>query len=190
MTYVAPNPINFLSLDLELNQPSNLIIQIGAVAGNLKTGEVVGRLSVFVRIPEPLNPYIVTLTGITEEMLEKEGVDLLDAYQQLKRFHEAHLCHTNPITWGGGDSREVQEQLLTLYPNVFDKERYLFGRRWFDVKTTFQDWCFSQDIKMQGGLAKSMTKLGLAFRGRKHRADDDAYNTFVLKHELLKKFRR
>ena len=32
-----------VSLDLELNQPSRRIIQIGAVVGNIRTGEIVSR---------------------------------------------------------------------------------------------------------------------------------------------------
>jgi len=32
-----------VSMDLELNQPSRRIIQIGAVIGNIRTGEIVSR---------------------------------------------------------------------------------------------------------------------------------------------------
>jgi inhibitor of KinA sporulation pathway (predicted exonuclease) len=183
------NPDHFLSLDLELNQPSNLLIQIGAVAGNLQTGQVLERLSVLVKIPEPLNPFIITLTSITDEMLEAEGVDLLTAYKRLELFHLRNHCHVNPITWGGGDSRELHEQVKLLFPDAFHEQRYIFGRRWIDIKTIYQMWCYSQGVKMQSGLAKSMTKMGLNFKGRKHWAVDDAEQTFVLAHHLLKKFR-
>lgn len=50
------------------------IIEIGAVA--LENGTEAGGMDLFVRLPEGrrLDPFIVNLTGITEERLEAEGV--------------------------------------------------------------------------------------------------------------------
>lgn len=191
------NSTNFTSIDLELNQPpspllnsGSFIIQVGWCVGNLKTGEILEKQSRFVQIPEPLNPFITTLTNITQEMLDTQGGTLDRAYQDLRESHLKYNCHPNPITWGGGDSKEMEAQLTELFPESLKDNYFCFGRRWFDTKTVFQLWCLSQDIKMQSGLAKSMTKAGLKFKGTKHRADDDAENTFILAHHLLKKFRK
>lgn len=42
------------AVDLELNQPSGKIIQIGACKGNIETGEVISSFSCFVDPQEPL----------------------------------------------------------------------------------------------------------------------------------------
>jgi inhibitor of KinA sporulation pathway (predicted exonuclease) len=47
----------------------------------------------------------------------------------------------------------------------------------------------SKGKKHQAGLAKALTRLGMAFVGRKHRADDDALNTFLIAHKLLQEMK-
>ena len=49
---------------------------------------------------------------------------------------------------------------------------------WIDTKTLFVSWRFANGKPIQGGLAKSMLKVGIKFEGRKHNATDDAVNTF------------
>ena len=82
----------FTAMDLELNQPSNKIIQIGAVKFNILTGEVYDRLRTYVHIDEPLCTdesicHIPKLTGITDKILEEKGVTLHEAYKELRKFH-------------------------------------------------------------------------------------------------------
>lgn len=174
-----------ISLDLEFNQPSQKIIQIGAVCGDAKSGAILDTFSVIVNPEEPLNPYIIALTGITEEQILREGVSLLDGYLLLKEFYNKNKPEIrNPITWGGGDPQELRKQL------GMDEDNFIFGRRWIDTKTIFQAYRLSQDEKIQAGLAKAMTRVGLQFKGRKHNAKDDALNTLVLYSFLLKKFRK
>ena len=171
----------FTSLDLEMNQPSGSIVQIGAVVGNIKTGEILEKLSVFVNPHEILDPFIIKLTKITQEDVDT-GVTLEEAYLKLKEMHEKHACFVNVLTWGGGDSQELQSQLKKHNPNF---EGWCFGRRWIDVKTLFISWRLANEKPIQGGLAKSMLKLGLKFNGRKHNALDDSVNTFLLYCKML-----
>lgn len=166
------------SLDLELNQPSQKIIQIGACVGDLKTGEIFEELRLYVKIDEPLNPYIIQLTGVTEEHLATEGLELKTAYAAMADMHLRHDCLINPLTWGGGDSLELRQQLGEV-------EKFCFGRRWLDIKTVFQFHQMAKDQKIQAGLAKALTRVGMAFKGRKHDALDDAINTFKLAAKLL-----
>lgn len=173
--------MNFTSLDLELDQPSNKIIQVGAVIGNLETGEILEKVSYIINYPEKLNPFIVQLTSITDEMIATEGIPLNDAYSQLRELHKKHNCFMNPITWGGGDSVELREQLTEGYGD------WCFGRRWLDCKTLFVSMALGQGLKFQAGLAKAMTRSGLSFKGRKHWATDDALNTFVLYRHLVQR---
>ena len=121
---------NFLSLDLEMNQPSGKIIQIGAVVGDIITGDIVDRIRIYVNPNEPLLEYIVNLCGISQADVDS-GDDLVSAYNKLKSFHQKHDCFMNPITWGGGDSDYLLNQLKEEDKDI----KWCFGRRWIDVKT-------------------------------------------------------
>lgn len=173
----------YTSLDLEMDQPGCEIIQIGAVSFDAVTMEVFEKLRAYVKIDHPLNPFITKLTGITDEVLQKEGTSLREAYDKLVLLHKARGAFVNPVTWGQGDSQCLRSQV------GLDEAMYCFGRRSRDVKDIFQAWRESQGEKVQGGLAKSLTKLGMQFQGRKHDALDDAFNTARAYHALLRKFR-
>lgn len=179
---------NFISLDIEMNQPEDPIgikspiIQIGAVVANLRTGEILEEYNQYVDVIEPITPYITKLTKIDDALLFNEGVTLKEAYEGLAPLKEKYDCFPNPITWGGGDSQELRDQLYKLFPEA---GAWVFGRRWIDAKTVFQMYSFSKNMKVQAGLAKAMTRLGLAFSGTKHNALDDAKNTVFILRRLL-----
>ena len=169
------------SLDLEMNQPSGKIVQIGAVVGDTDTGEITQRLRIYVNPGEPIVPFITELCGITQEQIDNDGMPLDDAYQILKDFHRKYTEFLNPITWGGGDSAEVREQLSPAA-----REDWCFGRRWIDAKTLVVSRMIGKENKVySGGLGTAMKRFGLKFDGRKHDAQDDAENTFKIYHHML-----
>ena len=181
---------NMVAIDLEMNKPYGEIIQLGACWGDVTTGEVINTASWYVATPYVIDPYITDLTGITNA--DTTGAYslpiVMDAYiMENKRVEEAHgEVFMNPLTWGGGDQQLIASQLP---PSWYDTRKWPFGRRWIDVKTVFVSMRIAQGQPIQGGLAKSMTKVGLSFIGRKHNAEADAYNTFVNYVALLKKFK-
>jgi inhibitor of KinA sporulation pathway (predicted exonuclease) len=174
------------SLDLEFNQPSKKIIQIGAVIGDLTTGQVVDRFSIFINPGEALAPEIVKLCGIKQADVDS-APDIKEAYRQLTIWLKPYggQRSLNPLTWGGGDSEDLR-QAVGL--DREDRAAWVFGRRWTDVKTVFIAWRTAHQRPGDGGLAKSMTKLGLAFQGRRHSALADAENTFAVYVALLNQF--
>lgn len=174
--------MNILSLDLEFNQPSNTIIQVGAVVGNIETGDILESLCIETSCGEQINPEIVKLTGVTQEQVDN-GASLTEAYRALKTLHTKYDCFRNCLTWGGNDSLMLRNQL------GLDDDRFLFGRRHIDAKTLFVSRCFARGERHQSGLARSMRRMGLNFEGRKHNAKDDALNTFRIYIELLKEFK-
>lgn len=174
-----------ISIDLELAQPSNKIISIGYAIGNIKTHEVLESGDLFVKIDEPLTPFIIKLTGITDELLAEQGTDLITAYNKLIAVHNKYKSFVNPITWGGGDTTAIFDQVRLLYgSDVFE---WPFGRRWIDVKTVFIAHQMAHSKSFKGGLSTSMRKLNLKFKGTTHRSVDDAINTFMVYCNLLDK---
>ena len=169
------------SLDLEMNQPSGKIIQIGAVVGDTNTGEITQRLRIYVNPAEPIAQSMTELCGITQAQVDAEGVDLDTAYTQLKDWHRKHSDFMNPVTWGGGDSQLIYDQA-----GQATKDDWCFGRRWIDAKTLYVSRTIARDDRVfSGGLSGSMKQLGLKFQGRKHDALDDAENTFKIYHHML-----
>ena len=179
--------MNVMSLDLELNQPSNSIIQIGIVIGSTESGAILEQKYWNIFIDEEINPYITTLTGITQDMVNN-GIFISDAYKEMTELYNKHNCSLNMVTWGGGDHRALQQQLKKFCDiNDISDIKWEYGHREFDVKTLFLSFALAQGMKTRSGLAKSMTRVGLNFEGTKHWAVDDAHNTFRLLIFLLKK---
>jgi inhibitor of KinA sporulation pathway (predicted exonuclease) len=173
-----------------MNQPSGSIIQIGAVVGDIETKQIIDKLSIIVRQPEVVSDYIVSLTGITQDQVNN-GVDLYSAYLQLISFIQHHNPFVNPVTWGGADSEELKKQVYSycIENNITQPESWCFGRRWIDTKTIFVSLRFANKQQIQGGLSRSMVKMGLKFKGRKHDAADDAENTFYMYCSLLERLK-
>jgi DNA polymerase III epsilon subunit-like protein len=63
-----------VALDVELNQPSRRVVQIGAVLGNVRTGEVVSQFDLKVNPGEPFSLRIAELTGISPQEIESAPV--------------------------------------------------------------------------------------------------------------------
>lgn len=171
-------------LDLELNQPSGKIVQIGAVVGDTLNGEISQRIRIYVDPGEPIAPFITELCGITQRDIDEKGVTLKEAYLQLKDFHNRFSEFINPVTWGGGDSQAIFDQL-----DEDTRAEFCFGRRWIDAKTMHVSKMISDGRVISGGLSTCMKMYGLKFTGRKHDAQDDAENTWKIYHEMIKRLR-
>lgn len=181
--------MNVMALDLELNQPSKNIIQVGIVIGNIYTGAVLEKKDWIIYVDkavDPIDPFITKLTTITQEMVDNGGL-LVDAYKEIVELYKKHNCTLNMVTWGGGDHRELREALEKECKALgVEKPAWEFGHREYDVKTLFLGFAMAAQKKVRSGLAKSMTRIGMAFKGTKHWAPDDAENTFHLLVRLLK----
>lgn len=178
---------NLLAIDLELNQPSGVIIQIGYCVGDPVTGDVLLNGSFYINTDEKITEYITNLTGITQEDLESKGIDLIEAYYSLQEIQETYNCWMNPLVWGMGDSEAIKKQLKDHLD--FETEGFIFGRRSFDAKARFQANRLAEGKHIAGGLKTAMGKFGLKFEGRPHDAKWDALNTFRIFYYFLQKER-
>jgi inhibitor of KinA sporulation pathway (predicted exonuclease) len=174
----------YIALDLEFNQPSGRIIQLGLAAGDLSSGELLDSCSQYVNPDEPLNPDIATLCSVDSTTLAG-APPLADAFasvsQWLAQFDTRRQL--NPLTWGGGDAETLRGHLNA------DTEQWSFGRRWVDVKTVFAAYQNSRGKSHFGGLSSSLKKVGLRFDGTAHNARDDAVNTWRMYVRLLELYR-
>ena len=175
----------FLSLDLELNQPSGKIIQVGVAIGSLQDRrEQYITHKWYINPNEPLDPFIIDLTGITPSDISTYCVSHETVARELGELIREHKTFVNPVTWGGGDSTEL---LAEFCKNHADFPH--FGRRWIDVKTWYTLYMLARGKNPTGGLASAMGTYKMHFKGRAHQADVDAENTLALFFKIIERQR-
>ena len=167
----------YFIFDLEMNQPSNKIIEIGYVVGD-KKGRIYEKGSVYPIIDEPITSYITELTGISQDMLDTPPEQVAGIINQVIKRHNPSL---KPITWGSGDVH----QLLSQYPGISLHNRYL------DMKTLYQMECIATNESTQSGLFRAASRRDIDTGTlAAHKAVDDAYVTYLLFVQYINKFKK
>ena len=176
------NNQNFASIDLELNQPSNKIIQVGIAIGNIKqipTDYVVRKW--YIDPKESIDKFIVDLTGITDSDIKSYSVSHQTVATELSELVKKYQPWLNAVTWGFNDCDVLRHEFESN--NVEFKH---FGGRYIDVKTIYNFLQFSQDRSPKGGLRDAMSVKQVYFDGLEHRADIDAQNTLKIFFGLMR----
>jgi DNA polymerase III epsilon subunit-like protein len=165
-------------VDLEMNQPSSRIIQIGAVCFRPEAGELIDTFDQLVHPGESISPEIVALTGISDEAVAQTP-KIQVAAEKFVAFKKQHQASPIGIVWGAGLSNDVRK--------IFDEAQIEspFRSRIIDVKGVFQMYANASGarIRQKVGLSKACEILQLGWDekfGPPHRALADAYNTVRL----------
>lgn len=182
--------ITFVSLDLEMNQPSGRVIEVGIVFGSPAVPrDQWDKRTWFVDPREPIADRIVELTSISDWHVANQAtpqdqiaLEINDLMEQIRSgaTNFPPLLIENPVVWGHGD--DVALKTMFRESNTEFKR---FGYRHIDVKTIHQFKCFATGRNFKGGLKSAMGAYKLQFEGRPHRAHDDAFNTLRLFVRLL-----
>jgi len=167
-----------MSLDLEMNQPSGRIIQVGATIHNARNGHLIDSISIYVDPGEPIATDITELTGITDDHV-KGAAKVREAYLQLKAWNESHKTFGTPVVWGSG----ARNDSSTLHEQAAVDEQNFMGYRVIDAKTIFQSFQLFTNKKVRAGLGAATADMGLEWNstfGKPHDALADAHNTALI----------
>jgi len=170
--------MNLIFLDLELNQLQQpKVIQIGAVALNLKTGKRISNFDQYVNPMETLDPYIIDLTGITQKMVD-EARPIEEVLPDFWAWVEDQPVANKVVAWGKDIDclKNIAKELAIPIPQL----------RELDLKEMARWFKSAKDISEKGGLVTTLGEFGLSFEGTAHNALDDAFNTGRLGVVLFK----
>jgi inhibitor of KinA sporulation pathway (predicted exonuclease) len=139
------------------------VVQIGAVRLDSADFHVLDEFDLLVRprINADLSPYFENLTGITNALLAKQGLDFAEAYERFAAF-----AGDGPICAFGHDDWVLEENIR------------LYGLKGLKPLCAFQDlraWFAEQGVDPRGLHSCDIgPRLGAPFVGRSHNALDDA----------------
>jgi inhibitor of KinA sporulation pathway (predicted exonuclease) len=181
---------NYLALDLEINTDGSGwvgdIIQVGISVGSPERGIYFDE-EILIKPYDKTNsgiltPFIMNLTGITQEEFDLDSVTLDECAERLKEIISQYNTFVNPVQWGLGDA----DELLAAFKHKEIDFRH-FGRRVIDVKHFYLYLEAANGRALSGGLRGAMGKYKLPFQGKPHNAARDAYNTLRFFFHLLER---
>lgn len=149
------------------------IIEIGAVLVDLEKGEITQKVNVIVKPEEAINPFTTKITGITQKMVDKQGVPLPEA---IRRINKKISIKNNPwFAWGSDVSTIARE---------FTRHNIEFNVANFHNLAAFTRMMHNTSYSM--GLKDACEFYGAEVVTPAHRALPDAITTANLAIELMK----
>lgn len=161
----------FTFFDVETTGFSNRldhIIEIGAT--KFKNGEVVDSFQCFVTSPKPIPMHITELTGITQEMVDNEGISLEEAVRTFHAFWQDSVLVAHNATFDRGFIQAAYQRAKQPVPT-------------FTLIDTLQLSRVVNPIKYH-----TLNKLASHYKIKQtshHRADDDARVTGFIFMEMI-----
>lgn len=171
--------MRLIVLDLEMTQPAQKIIQIGAVLINLKNGNIEASNKSTCNPGELPCARIEELTGLTAERVSQAAAFDVVA-KQFWEWVESSQCGFQLGAWGS--------DVWTLYnASVAVGIRPSKPPKNLNIKEVAKLFRIPlSSVKKSGGLKNSLDVFGLPFIGNQHDAYYDALNTALLLHHFTK----
>ncbi len=182
------NHKHIVFLDFEGTQYSHEMIAIGAVACSLDRNSKIKKMKkpfkIFVKAKNKIGKYVVELTGITEETLQKEGVSFGEAMEQLKKYVGLSFKKSSFITFGNHDMR-ILNQSIAYSIGSFPKEiTSQIQKNYLDYSAFISDYI--RDSKGNPlSLLHYCEYFGLKEEGVAHDPSYDALNLAYLYNAFL-----
>jgi len=105
-------------LDLEGTQFSHELIAIGAIKATIKTDGTIKKIypgfKHYVLATQNVGNYVEKLTGITDDLLAREGIPFDKILLMLKKYVGTNLSKTKFVTFGAHDIRILRQSLAHI----------------------------------------------------------------------------
>ncbi len=181
-------------LDFEGTQYSHEMIAIGAVMASLdKSGKIKKMkepFKIYVKAHNKIGKYVVNLTGITEEVLEAQGVSFAQAMDALKKYCGLNFKKASFITFGNHDMRIISQSIVYNF-NAPKEICSQIQKNYIDYQAFIAE--FVKDEKGNPlSLVHNCEKFNVSEAGKAHEPDIDAinlanlYNAFLEHIDLVK----
>lgn len=175
-----------IALDLEYQADgttvhTDKIIQLGYCIFNATNKQILFTGGSYVKIDEPLTPYITKLTGITQDDHDNKGISIEYAISKMmKKCDEIGVNFRQLVTWGN-DADILRETWLRQ--SKHDQDSWLFGYTYCNIKPLFQAKMISENKNYRGGLSVAARKLGLDFIPYSETEINDTHKRQYGKHD-------
>lgn len=153
------------------------IIEIGIAKVDVTLNKIVDKeYYVIKNIHSEVSDYCVNLTGITQELIDKEGVTLGKAMKEIKqRFGSKNKTW---LTWGSFDYNFVKGQCEK------QNAEFVFTDNIINLADLYAMFA---GISRSRNMLKAMNKLNIQMEGERHRALPDAIATARIFLEMKKR---
>ncbi len=157
------------------------IIEVGVCLLDIRNLEISNQRGILVRpVNTPVTPFCTSLTTLTPELVQKEGVTLLEAMRILKDDYKIdQRCWAS---WGDYDRKQ-------LVGECSSKGLVFWGENstHFNIK---QILALEYGWRSGEGLDRALERFGMTLDGTHHRGVDDANNIARIYANHLKRVRR
>lgn len=159
----------------EFSREDMEIIEIGAVAYNLDTKEILDKKSFFIK--PTLNPQLTDfckkLTTITQSDVDNAPL-FSDVLKTLQNWIDEHNVNNELIGWGSWGKYDKNQFRKDINRTNKSDKTFLDTLKHFNIKDYFA--YENPDYKGKFQLAACADFLNIKFEGQLHRGVDDAYN--------------
>ncbi len=115
------------------------IVQIAALKINLSDLSIADKTNIFIKpyFTPKLTDYFIRLTGLTDQLLDKEGISFPEAYQKFKRFVGHLPCYAH--AWSNDNDNLADGKVIRYNMEMFglkdnDEPDYRNIAKWFKQK--------------------------------------------------------
>lgn len=159
----------------------NEIIEIGISEVDLKNPVILKSGHIYIKPKNStISEFCTNLTGITPELIEKEGVSFGNAVKRLKLLYRTH--NRLWISWGDYDKIQLQKDCDR---NNLEYNR-IFFKRHINFKSVF---AILNGLSKELGVSAALNYVDFKFEGTPHSGKDDSYNIARLYVDVLEKFK-
>ena len=169
-------------IDLEGTQFSHEMIALGGVKVDLnKNGQIRKIHRGFYRLvlaKNKVGKVVVELTGITDEMLKKDGVRFRNAILDFKKYVGKDFNNTLFIAYGNHDARILAQSLIYNLDAPADDVKLMI-KHFFDFSDYISRYVRDDNYNTYS-LSNILNLFGVEFKGEKHNALADTINLVKL----------